>query len=187
MVSTQQQAAVTMNVSRVKAMSRDELAALFASLPAPAAPSFAGFFRGIIPDYAANDWHAAIALLGLGQWQGKMYTPAGDADSKGEGYNVFHDAEGRIVHIGQFGWRIEQSTIDQKRSLVMYYRDYESWGGSHDLIDEVRQLSEGIHVGVYHTKEPIPGFTPRPGEGRSGTEFFILVKQSSNWEPFKQS
>lgn len=162
------------SLESLAALDRAALMALFRTLPAPERTELDGEYVSRLPDYAEAEWRTAMAAVGKDYWLGKSYTPAPLDGHHGHGLNRYRSADGVIRRNSRFVWDIAPSTVDDRISLVMRYAHFQNWGGGHDLIDEVRVVGPSLYLGLYHTKAPVPGFTPRPGGARSGIEFFML-------------
>ncbi|GAB3617710.1 hypothetical protein GCM10027416_22670 [Okibacterium endophyticum] len=162
------------SVEQLATASREELEALFHDLSAPKPDEFDGEFIGALPSYSNDEWRATMESMGQDFWLGKSYSPVEFDGHAGHGLNRFKRPDGTVVRDGRFVWDIAPSTIDGRPSLLMVYSHFPNWGGDVDLIDEVRSVGDNVYLGIYHTAEPVPGFTPRQGNGRSGIEFFIL-------------
>lgn len=174
-MSTTLESPRTHTLDTLAALDRDGLMALFRTLPAPGQSELDGEYVSRLPDYAEAEWRAAMAKVGKGGWLGKSYTPAPLDGHHGHGLNRYRSPDGTIRRNARFVWDIAPSTVDERMSLVMRYAHFANWGGGHDLIDEVRVVAPGLYLGLYHTRAAVPGFTPRPGQGRSGIEFFMLA------------
>jgi hypothetical protein len=162
-------------VEDLRPLDRDGLMAVFTQLPAPRPEAMAGEFASSLPDYSDAEWRSAMAALGKDYWLGKSYSPQEYNGHRGHGLNSYRRGDGSIRRLSRFVWDIGPSVVDGRPSLVMRYAAFGNWGGMHDLIDEIRVAGDGVFVGLYHTQTPVPGFTPRQGNGRSGIEFFILA------------
>lgn len=159
----------------LRRLGRDGLMAVFRQLAAPRPEAMSGEFASSLPDYSNAEWRSAMAALGKDYWLGKSYAPQPLGNRRGHGLNSYRRGDGSIRRMSRFVWDIGPSVVDAEPSLVMRYAAFDNWGGSHDLIDEVRVAAAGTCLGLYHTTAPVPGFTPRQGDnGRSGVEFFIL-------------
>lgn len=158
----------------LRPLDREGLMAAFRQLPAPHAEAMTGEFASTLPDYSNAQWRGAMAALGKDYWLGKSYLPEPFRGHRGHGLNSYRRGDGSIRRLSRFVWDIGPSVVDARPSLVMRYAAFGNWGGSHDLIDEIRMAGADTYLGLYHTRAPVPGFTPRPGNGRSGIEFFIL-------------
>ena len=155
------------------ALNRDALAALFATLPPP--EPMDGEFLSALPRYSEQTWRSAMAAIGTPWWLGKSYSPQPLDGHHGHGLNHYRGDGDTVIRRSRFVWDIGPSTVGDGTSLVMRYGHFANWGGSHDLIDEIRLVSAGLYLGLYHTARPVPGFTPRDGGKRSGIEFFFLT------------
>lgn len=155
-------------------LTREELDALFGTLPAPTIAEMDGEFISALPGYSGAEWRSTMASLGKDYWLGKSYKPESFGRHTGHGLNRYRTAAGDIRRLSRFVWNIAPSTVDGRPSLVMHYSAFSNWGGGLDLIDEVRVAAPGVYLGLFHTARPVPGFTPREGGLRSGIEFFFL-------------
>lgn len=160
-----------MTPEQLRQLSRDDALSLFAGLPAPSAPS--GEFAGHISAYIEPAWRAFLAEAKIGHWLGKGYVAEACGTWTGHGYNVYRTETG-IVRRLRFGWSLGPSSFDGRPALLMHYAAFPNWAGEQDLADELRQAAPGLMLGIYHTRQSIPGFTPRGGSGRSEPEVFIL-------------
>lgn len=160
-----------MTPEALRLLPREDALALFANLPAPTAP--AGEFTGHIPAYIEPAWRAFLAEARIGHWFGKGYVAEAHGTWAGHGYNLYRTDAG-IVRRLRFGWSLGPSSFDGKPALLMHYAAFPNWAGEQDLADELREAAPGVMLGIYHTIRPIPGFTPRAGQGRSEPEVFIL-------------
>lgn len=168
------------NLQDLVGLHRDAALALFATLPAPEADVMRGEFAGHVPDYSAAIWHAFVAETGMGRWLGKAYAGEAHGDWPGQGYNLYQTKIGTDRRL-RFGWAMGPSRLDGRPALLMDYTAFDNWAGQNRLMDEVRLVRPGLFLGVYYTEKPVPGFTPRPGEGRSGPEVFILSGPAGPW------
>jgi hypothetical protein len=148
----------------LRRLSRADALALFAGLPAPAPPS--GEYTGHIPAYIEPAWRAFLAEARIGHWLGKGY-------AEGQGYNIYQAASG-IVRRLRFAWSFGVSSLDGRPALLMHYAAFPNWAGRQDLTDELREVAPGLLLGIYYTRDVVAGFTPRPGNGRTEPELFIL-------------
>ncbi|MBS0644548.1 MAG: hypothetical protein JSS43_32175 [Proteobacteria bacterium] len=162
-------------------LDRSELMALFRTLPPP--EPMDGEFVSALPAYSERLWRDTMASLGKPYWLGKSYSPEAFDGHQGHGLNRYRTETGSIQRVARFVWDIGPSTVDDRVSLVMRYGHFANWGGSHDLIDEIRLLAPGLYIGLYHTARPVPGFTPRDGGARSGIEFFFLTGPAAPFVP----
>lgn len=146
----------------------------FHGLPAPRPDDVEGEFDGYVPYARRKDWDELMAQARLGTWLGKGYVPQCKGASSGTGYNRYRRSGGLQRRL-RFAWSIDRSSIDGRDTLLMRYSAFDNWAGQRDLIDELRMLERGLWLGLFYTRKPEPLFTPRPGNGRSGIEFFILA------------
>lgn len=160
---------------------------LWSCLPAPQAEELDGEYAGCV-HHAGDPRIKAIKQdfffnerSDIGCWKGKAYRPG--IAPNGEGYNRWGLPGNRTVRNLRFATVIENSRIDGKPSLVMYYRAYKHWAEEIDLIDEIRVLGPGEYLGVYHTNRAIEAFTPhmRPDGTRSELEVFGLAGPIGEW------
>lgn len=161
-------------VDELRRLDRAGLMAVFRQLAAPRPEVMAGEYASSLPDYSNTEWRSAMAALGKDYWLGKSYSPQPFNGHRGHGLNSYRRGDGSIRRLSRFVWDIGPSVVDAGPSLVMRYGAFRNWGGAHDLIDEIRVAAADTYLGLYHTEAPVPGFTPRQGNGRSGIEFFIL-------------
>ncbi len=173
----------TWTLEGVAALSREKLFALFDTLSAPTLREMDGEFVGHLPDYSRDVWLRWSSELKAGMWLGKAYRPEAYGRWPGRGYNRWDtQGKGQVTerHM-RFAWAIESSTFTTGTSLVMYYGPFKNWSGEQDLLDEIRVVSPGLYLGAYHTREPVPGFTPRQGRKRSEPEIFMLTGPVGPW------
>ncbi len=173
-------------VEELRRLDRNGLLAAFEQMPAPEPRIMDGEFLSTLPDYSNEEWRATMARLGKDYWLGKSYSPETLDGHQGHGLNRYRRADGSVSRLSRFVWDIAPSMIDGRSSLVMKYAHFKNWGGSHDLIDEVRVAGPDTYLGIYHTAEPVPGFTPRSGGARSGIEFFMLTGPVAAFVPAEQ-
>lgn len=170
-------------VEDLRRLDREGLMAIFRQLASPRAEEIGGAFASTLPDYSNAQWRSAMAALSKDYWLGKSYSAEAFGGHRGHGLNSYRRADGTIRRLSRFVWDIGPSVVDEAPSLVMRYAAFPNWGGAHDLIDEIRVACAGTYLGLYHTRTPVPGFTPRPGNGRSGIEFFILSGPTGPFVP----
>ena len=156
----------------LQALSREEALAVFATLPPPT--QMVGEFSGHIPAYIEADWRAFLAGAKVGHWLGKGYIHEPHGEWLGHGYNVYQLDGRKTARRLRFAWTFGPSSLDGQPALIMRYAAFENWAGQQDLTDEVRRAGPGVMLGIYFTREPVPGFTPRAGKQRSEPEIFIL-------------
>lgn len=156
----------------LQALARDEALALFSALPPPT--QISGEFGGHIPAYSEPEWRAFLAKANIGHWLGKGYIAEPQGQWQGHGYNVYQHEGGIARHL-RFAWSYAASSLDGKPALIMRYAAFDNWAGRKDLTDEIRQAAPGLMLGIYFTKDIVPGFSPRPGNGRTEPEIFILT------------
>lgn len=152
---------------------RAEALALFAMLPPPS--QMVGEFSGHIPTYIEPEWRAFLAEAKIGHWMGKGYVHEPHGDWQGHGYNIYQ-TDKRIARRLRFAWSFGPSSLDGRPALIMRYAAFDNWAGQQDLTDEVRRAGPGVMLGVYFTRDVVPGFTPRAAKsgGRTEPEIFIL-------------
>lgn len=173
----------TYTLEDLRSAERETLEKIFATLRAPRPEEMDGDFVSALPAYSEETWRASMAAMGRDFWLGKSYKPEAWKTFGGHGHNRYEQKDGTVMRSSRFAWNIEPSTIDGNQSLVMYYAPFGQWGLEVDLIDEVRVAGHDLFLGLYHTKEPVPGFTPRAGEDRSEVEYFILQGPIAAYEP----
>lgn len=156
----------------LQGLSRDEALAVFGTLSPPGQMS--GEFSGHIPAYSEPEWRAFLAEAKIGHWMGKGYIHEPHGDWQGHGYNVYQLGERKMTRRLRFAWRFGPSSLDGQPALIMHYSAFDNWAGQQDLTDEVRRAGPGVLLGIYFTREAVPGFTPRAGSGRTEPEVFIL-------------
>jgi hypothetical protein len=162
-------------------LSREDLLAVFRTLPAPSLAEMDGEFDGHIPDYHHDLWYSTQLALSGGRWLGKAYKAIPHERWPAQGYNRL-EMPGRVARNSCFGWEIAPSGYDGRPALVMTYSAFRNWCGGQDLIDEVRRAGDGVYLGVYHTREPVYGFTSDPGDnGRSALQVFMLSGPVAPW------
>ena len=174
-------------IEGLRHLDRESLTAVFRELPAPMPEEMNGEFASSLPEYSEAEWRTTMAALGKDYWLGKSYTPEPFGEHRGQGLNRYRRSDGSVRRLSRFVWEIGPSVIDGRPSLVMRYAPFPNWGGSHDLIDEVRVAGPGLYLGIYHTAEPVPGFTPRRGETRSEVEFFLLTGPQAPFVPAEEN
>lgn len=150
---------------------REEALALFATLPPPS--QMVGEFSGHIPAYIEREWRAFLTDAKIGHWMGKGYVREPYGDWQGHGYNIYQ-TEKKIVRRLRFAWSFGPSLLDGNPALIMHYAAFDNWAGQQTLTDEVRRAGPGVALGIYFTKDIVPGFTPRGASGRTEPEIFIL-------------
>ena len=161
-------------LERVLDMSRGEIIALWETAPAPDFTKFKGHFMGLVPNAGdetrrmATDARMFDESSELGYWLGKAYKPT--TATTGEGYNRWRFASGEIVRNLRFGTAAGTSLIDGKPALMMYYGAYNE---GNTLIDEIRQLSKDVFLGM--------GTTETEEGGRSEPGHFVLVGPTDEW------
>ncbi len=161
-------------LERVLDMSRDEIIALWETSPAPDFTKFKGHFMGLVPNAGdetrrmATDARMFDESSELGYWLGKAYKPT--TATTGEGYNRWRFASGEIVRNLRFGTAAGTSLIDGKPALMMYYGHYDE---DSTLIDEIRQLSHDVFLGM--------GTTETEDGGRSEPGHFVLFGPTDEW------
>ena len=164
----------TYKLENLRSADRETLKEIFSGLRAPRPEEMDGDFVSALPTHSEETWRASMAAMGRDFWLGKSYKPEAWNTYGGHGHNRYEKKDGSVMRSSRFAWNIEPSTIDGNPSLVMYYAPFGQWGLEVDLIDEVRAAGPNLYLGLYHTKEPVPGFTPRAGADRSEVEYFIL-------------
>lgn len=168
-------------VAELAPLSRDDLIAVFKTLPPPRQAEMDGEFNGHIPDYHHDLWYSTQLALSGGRWLGKAYRSLPHERWSGQGYNRLQMPDG-VARNSKFGWEIAPSTVDGRPALIMTYAAFRNWCGGQDLVDEVRRAGDGVYLGVYHTREPVPGFTSDPGDnGRSALQVFLLTGPVAPW------
>ena len=161
-------------LERVLAMSRTEIIDLWMAAPAPDFTKFKGHYMGLVPNAGdetrrmATDARMFDENSELGYWLGKAYMPT--TATTGEGYNRWRFADGEIVRNLRFGTAAGTSLIDGKPALMMYYGHYDE---DSTLIDEIRQLSHDVFLGM--------GTTETEDGGRSEPGHFVLVGPTDEW------
>ena len=126
-------------VDELRRLDRAGLMAVFRQLAAPRPEAMAGEYASSLPDYSNTEWRNAMAALGKDYWLGKSDSPRPFNGHRGHGLNSDRRARrGPIRRLSRFVWDIGPSVVDAGPSLVMRYAAFRNWGGSHDLIDEIR-------------------------------------------------
>jgi hypothetical protein len=156
-------------------LDREGLTRLFRSLPAPGIDEMNGEFASELPNDARAAWRSFMVRLGEDYWLGKSFSTTAWAGHAGHGLNRYRTADGSVRRRSRFAWNIGPSIVDGGPALVMKYAPFKNWGGGHDLQDEVRVAGPSTYLGLYHTAEPVPGFTPAGPGPRSGLAFFFLT------------
>ncbi|HMM75150.1 MAG TPA: hypothetical protein PJ986_05555 [Gammaproteobacteria bacterium] len=167
-------------------MSREQVLALFRTLPAPGPQELKGEYKGHVHDGGdlalrakRNAFFFDEASI-FGSWMGKSYTS--EASGHGEGYNIWRRTTRSICRNSRFRTEIAASMYDGRPSLMMYYAAYRTVFGEMDLIDEIRCLSDGLYLGVYSCTRALDGFsTLQPGNARSDIDVFALTGPTGPW------
>ena len=167
--------AATHSLEELLHLAPDEAVDLFRTLAPPAASDIPGDYSGHIPLAMRDNWETLFAGSGLGVWLGKEYRLESGSRTSGQGSNIYRK-DGRTEHTLPFAWNLGPSTVDRRPALMMFYSAFRSWAGKRDLIDELRLVSPGLLLGLYHTSAPVENFTPRAAGDRSAMEFFVLSK-----------
>ena len=161
-------------LAHVLDLSRDEIIDLWSVSPAPVFTAFKGHFMGLVPNAGDPERKASTDAFMFdegserGYWLGKAYMPF--TATTGEGYNRWRFEDGSIVRNGRFGTEDGVSLIDGKPALIMYYGAFND--GS-TLIDEIRQLSHDVFLGM-GSREAEDGGRTEPGH-------FVLVGPTDEW------
>ncbi len=161
-------------LDRVVAMSRAEIIDLWTAAPPPDFTKFKGHYMGLVPNAGDAERRATTDAFMFdenserGYWLGKAYMPT--TATTGEGYNRWRFPGGKIVRNSQFGTELGTSLIDGKPALLMYYGAYND---ESTLIDEIRQLSPDVFLGM--------GTTETEDGGRSEPGHFVLVGPTDEW------
>lgn len=158
----------------VLAMSRDQIIDLWSASPAPDFTAFKGHYMGLVPNAGDPERRASTDATMFhedserGYWLGKAYMPT--TTTTGEGYNRWRFPGGKIVRNLRFGTEDGTSLIDGNPALLMYYGAFNE---GNTLIDEIRQLSHDIFLGM-GTREAEDG-------GRSEPGHFVLIGPTDDW------
>lgn len=165
-------------------MSRDEALDLWKALSAPTPNELNGEYTGYFHDGGDEVIREAKTKFfyhsPCGFWLGKAYQP-GD-DGRGEGYNLFRNADGIAQRFRRFETGIGPSSVDGRPSLTMYYRAFHNYAGDMDLIDEIRRIDDGVYLCIYTGTEAVPGFsTKKQGQARTEPELFALTGPIGPW------
>jgi hypothetical protein len=156
-------------------LTREEVFELWKQCPAAQMTELVGEFDGLIPNAGDEERQRGTAEVmynensRTGYWLGKAFWPL--SKTKGDGYNRYRHAGGRIEYYMRFGTEMGTSLIDGKPSLMMYYGAYHlrllPAGQENTLTDEIRKLADGIYLGM--------GTVKLPNGSRSEPGHFILV------------
>jgi hypothetical protein len=146
----------------------------FCSLSAPAIEEMSGSYDGHLPAEIEKNWQQFVADTGAGTWLGKTFQVESGGRQVQRGYNRYQ-VDGEVKTGLQFDFMEGASRFDGRPSILLRYGPYRNWAGEQDLVDELRIFAPGILLGLYHTRTPVPGFTPRAGGDRSAPEFFVLT------------
>lgn len=167
-------------------MPREEVLALYRTLPAPGPQELAGEYKGYVHDGGDLALRAKRKAFffdessTFGCWMGKSYTSG--ADGRGEGHNLWRRAGGEVCRNSRFLTEIAPSMYDGRPALMMYYSAYRTFFGEIDLIDEVRRLESGLYLCVYWSTRTVEGFsTLQPGNARSDIDVFALTGPTGPW------
>jgi len=182
----------------MREMSREAALELWKTLPAPAPDEVHGEYTGHVHDggdLAVREAKNAFFFDSpCGYWLGKAYKPGtGDEDGgRGEGYNIFREADGAVRRYRRFATEIGPSILAGRPALIMYYSAFRNYAGEMDLIDEIRRLDDGVYLCVYTGTESVEGFsTVLPGRARSEPELFALTAPVKPWvgpdDPHKEA
>jgi len=131
-------------IEEIRVMHRDEVKALFDTLPAATMSEMDGEFLATGLDQGS--WFLNFLLLIVcnipGRWLGKAFSP--EQDGCGVGYNWFQLQKG-IRRTLSMKTNVKQSNISQGDSFHLDYAAVHAWmprnGG-----DEVRKLNEGVYL-----------------------------------------
>jgi len=153
----------------------EEVIELWKQCPAVEMSELIGEYDGIIPKAENNEgWERMREYMHdensqPGYWLGKAFWPL--SKTRGDGYNRYRHAGGRIELYMRFATEMGTSLIDGKPSFMMYYGAYRlRWipeGQENTLVDEIRKLVDGIYLGL--------GTTKLPDGRRSDPGPFVLV------------
>lgn len=162
------------SVERLLTMTKEEVIALWATLPAVSLDELQGHFTGIIPNPGNPERQASTFDYMYdensvrGYWLGKAYRKTGD--NEGEGYNRWRVPGGKVERRSRFTTEIGRSFFDGKPSLLMYYGAYRADAPS--FVDEIRKLEDYIYVGVGSVLD---------AEGKRNPGHFILTGPTDDW------
>jgi len=137
-----------------------ELDDLFHAGGVPDFADFGGETRGAIPHWEPGTpwwmmaWTGLLFWSPLGRWTGKEFTTPFGKDKKGQGINLFAN------HFRPRRYKFDTYLKDQARAdgepcLVLDYRPYVSL--MFGLVDEVREIQEGVLLGQMYHKLPWRG------------------------------
>ena len=164
-------------LERILAMGRDEIIALWKTLPPPEFTEMDGHYMGLVPNADNKEVYKSTAFTmynhdsPLGYWLGKAYKPT--SATKGEGYNRWRKPGGKIVRNLRFGTEMGKSLIDGEPAFMMYYSAFDNVSGRRDLIDEIRKLDDHVYLGL--------GAAKAPDGGRTAPGHFVLVGPTDEW------
>ncbi len=160
-------------LEQVLAMNRDQIIAVWKTLPPVPLKELNGHYMGLVPNAGDKARQASTTDYMYnensprGYWLGKAYQQTGE--NKGEGYNRWRFPGGKVVLNLRFSTEVGTSLIDGKPALMMYYGAF----NDSTLIDELRKLDEYVYLGVGTKKAP-DGKRTEPGH-------FILLGPTDQW------
>lgn len=163
------------SMERMLSMNREQLFEIWKTLPAVSMKELNGHYQGLVPNAGKPTEQAATSgfmyneTSTRGYWLGKAYKA--HSETKGEGYNRWRFANGKVVRNLRFGTEMGKSLIDGKPSLMMYYGHF----SDSELVDEIRKLDDNVYIGV--------GTTPREDGERSSPVggIFVLLGPTDEW------
>lgn len=170
-----------LTATELAAISRRELISRWETSPPTELDSLAGECEGMIPnpgDERAQRFTAEVMFnrdAPQGYWLGKAVRRVDDLH--GEGYNMWRRSDGSVWRFMQFHVREGTSLIDGQPALLLDYSQHRHPflpdDGPDTLIDEMRTISPGVHVGL--------GTRALDGGSRSSIDHFILRAPLSPW------
>lgn len=160
--------------------SRDELMALFRTLPSPAITEMDGEFAATLLDQG-NPLLTAIGHFAIGnpwlngRWLTKSFTPSND--EHGHGYNSFQRGE-HVIRKFRMRTEIRPSIVDGKPSYTLIYPAYNNLCGRVGMIDEVRRIDDGVYLGFGTVGSKARRSYPMPFMLEGPTAPFVGADQS---------
>lgn len=137
-------------------LSTEELLALFLTLDAPAISEMKGEYRATLLQQPTRFSHLTGRLTvanPLMPWLCKAFRPVNS--EFGRGYNTF-SLLGKVIQLYPMQTCIAPSRYDIKPAYQLIYRAYHSFCADMHMVDEIRQLSPHLYLGIGTW-----GFTPK--------------------------
>lgn len=170
-------------------LTKEEVFELWKQCPAAQVTELIGEFDGLIPNAGDEEAQKRTAATMYdensrsGYWLGKAFWPL--SKTKGDGYNRYRHAGGRIEYYMRFATEMGTSLIDGKPSMLMYYGAYHvrliPEELENTLIDEIRKLDDRIYIGMGTSgiteavKKLVPQLANLPIGARTPPGHFVLV------------